>query len=769
MTPEQYQLVKECFLAARELAEPERTARVAALAAGDPVVLERAVRMLAHDTSEMAEPAEGAVRGGLEGILKSVGVRTTGGVEAPLPRMVGQYEILRRIGSGGMGEVYEGLQETPRRRVAVKVMRSGGNAELMSRRFRREIEFVGRLSHPGIVPVYEAGMTELGGVLVPFYAMELVSGMALLEFVRQRGLGLEEKLRLFAAICDVVQYAHQQGVVHRDLKPANIMVQDPGAGTSSGTAPGEPARVTGGSALTATTSRSEGTGAADGRMLPRIMDFGIARAVELAGDAATLATEAGQIIGTVPYMSPEQIGGRGGEVDTRTDVYALGVILFEMLTGRLPFVTEGRSVVEAARIKSSEPAERLSAVDRSLRGDLETIIGKAMEVEKDRRYATASELAADVRRFLADEVILARPATMGYQFRKFTKRHRGAVMGAVVAGFAVVGGVVATALQAREAVNQRDLAQARAAEVQRQSEKVEQALAAVEREAKRANRKSFVAEAVSAILLDTLEQATPNVSPGKEPLLIEAIGYAEEQAYDRTVINSPEVQAVVLHAIGIIRRERGDLERADKALSTALANRRKVLAANDPNLADTLTNLGLLRKRQDRMSEAAALIGEAVEVQRRCVPQDQQRLGRNLYNLGTVRLASGDLTGAEAALDESLEIHRRLLGPEHEVIGLHLSAYARLAMAGQRWDVARERADAALALYRKAAGPDHPLIVGGLCDCARVRSRQGDRQGAIGLLEEAEAMAAKVYPREPEHPMAGEIRKELAELRGQGK
>jgi tetratricopeptide (TPR) repeat protein len=315
-------------------------------------------------------------------------------------------------------------------------------------------------------------------------------------------------------------------------------------------------------------------------------------------------------------------------------------------------------------------------------------------------------------------------------------------------------------MQAREALHQRDVAIGQTAEAERQK-------AEAERQAKLAARKTFVAESVSAVLLDTLEQATPNVSPGKEPLLIEAIEYAETQAYDPEAINSPEVQAVVLHTIGIIRRERGDYQRAEKDLSTALAIRRKVLANEDPNLADTLTNMGLLRKKQDRLPEAAALMQEAVDVQRRSAVPDDQRLGRNLYNLGSMYVLLGELDKGRAILDESLTIHRRLLGEEHEIIGIHLTAQAKLAIAENKWDVAQDFADKALAMYRKTVGPTHPSIASGLREAAAVYGHNSDKPKALAMLTEADAMAREVFspePGRPAHPSLLAIRRDLVAL-----
>lgn len=735
MTPEQYAKAKDIFLLVCDLPASERAGRLAELAGGDDTVREQAERMLGNDAgTDMGDSEFGGqqLREGLEAILRTAGDGGADGGERAMPELIGPYRVVRRAGSGGMGDVYEAEQESPRRRVAIKLMRSGLQSEALVRRFRREIEFLGRLSHPGVAQVFEAGVTSIGGARVPYCVMEFVDGVPLTAYAAARGLDVEAKLRLFAAICDVVQYAHQQGVIHRDLKPANILIQE------RGTVGGGEKRLTG-------TGAAWGVAVGVGDALPRILDFGIARAVDAenagggAGGGVTLATEAGQIIGTVAYMSPEQIAGRGGEVDTRTDVYALGVILFELLTGKLPHRTDGMALLEAARVKQEEPS-RLSTVDRSLRGDLETIASKALEVEKGRRYGSASELGMDVRRYLASEVIAARPATVLYQLRKFAGRNRRLVVLGAVAVLALVGGLVATVVQGRIAVRERDVAV----------------------------RKTEVAEAVSNVLLEALTVATPKGALGKEPRLIDAIERIERQALDEKAVLAPEVRAVVLNVIGIIHRERGDLERAEKVFGMALEIRRKVLAGDDPNLADSLNNMGLLRRKQERFAEAAAFMAEAVEVQRRSSFTDGERLARNIYNLGSAYISSGELEKAGPLLDEAGGMYERMCGAESQFMAINLEARARLALAGGRAEEALGYAERAVAMFRKTAGPVHPSIATSLRQQGLAALGKGDRAAAVKLLAEAEAMAVKVFPGEPPHATLRAIREDLKRAEGGG-
>jgi len=306
---------------------------------------------------------------------------------ATLPQRIGRYEIVGKIGEGGMGIVYEARQEHPQRLVALKVIRPGMASRQTLRRFQQEGELLGLLQHPGIAQIYEAGVVELDWpddpagprLRRPYFAMELVRGDPLTLYAMQRKLGRQERLELVARLCDAVQHAHQHGVIHRDLKPGNILVN------------------------------------AEGQ--PKVLDFGVARLSSADRNMTTLRTDAGQLIGTIPYMSPEQLGGDPRELDTRCDVYAIGVILYELLSGRLPFDTSGRSIADLARAAAEQKPPPLSATDRSLRGDIETIVAKTLEKDKTRRYASAAELADDVRRCVTGEPIAARRVSLIYVLR----------------------------------------------------------------------------------------------------------------------------------------------------------------------------------------------------------------------------------------------------------------------------------------------------------------------------------------------------------------
>jgi WD40 repeat protein len=408
----------------------QRTAFLEAACAGDRALRAELESLLACD------PGLTAAAGG-EGLLKSPLVRSPAPTRDPSVTLspchpvtlsslrVGHYRILRHIAEGGMGAVYEAEQDSPRRHVALKVVRPGLASPAVLKRFAHEAQILGRLHHPGIAQVYEAGLAADGQ---PFFAMEFIRGLALDEYARCHRLDVSARVGLLARVCDAVQHAHDQGVIHRDLKPANILVEETGQ--------------------------------------PKVLDFGVARAID--ADLLTGAglTQTGQLLGTPNYMSPEQVTADPAAIDHRVDVYALGVILFELAAHRLPYQLENRPLPEVARLILEQEPPRLGSINPELRGDVETIVAKALDKDPVRRYQSAAELAADLRRWLAHEPILARPPSALYHLRKFARRHKGLVGGVVATGVALVLGLIGTILFAVGEARQRNEAeqQARQAE-----------------------------------------------------------------------------------------------------------------------------------------------------------------------------------------------------------------------------------------------------------------------------------------------------------------
>jgi len=405
--------------------------------------------LLASNLS-VGEPATGLPAGAAADVSSALGAAWralsgdpvtggAGGASADLapedlrPPQIPRYQIRRLLGVGGMGAVYEAEQQQPRRTVALKVIRPGKATRRLVRRFRDEAEALGRLQHPGIAQIYDFGTTESDGASDPrpFFVMELVRGpggvpaLTIIEHVRQNKLTVRQRLELVAQVADAVHYAHQKGIIHRDIKPANILLGESGQ--------------------------------------PKVLDFGVARVTDADVQATTVIDETnlGQIIGTLPYMSPEQAGGEVAHLDTRSDVYGLGVLCYELLTDRLPYEVGRMMLHEAVRVIREEEPTRLSTVDRALRGDVELIVSTSLAKEKERRYQSAAEMAADIRRYLHDEPLAARKAGTWYQLTKLARRNKALVGGVAAVFLALVLGLAATAWQAVQASRAREDARQR--------------------------------------------------------------------------------------------------------------------------------------------------------------------------------------------------------------------------------------------------------------------------------------------------------------------
>lgn len=353
------------------------------------------------------------------------------------PRRIGQYSIKRLIGTGGMGRVFEAVQDHPRRTIALKVMATALATEEALARFEYEVQILGRLTHPHIGQIYDAGTWDDNGVSVPYFAMEFIPGRTLDEYIRVKELGITEILELFLQVCDAISHGHERGIIHRDLKPGNILVDFNGS--------------------------------------VKVIDFGVARATDSDMQVTSAQTSAGQLVGTLQYMSPEQCSSESNNVDIRADVYALGVVLFECLSRKLPYDFGGGSIPEVVRTIQETPPTRLSTINSRIPRDLEVVVGKALEKERARRYRSAGELGDDIRRFLEDEAIVARPPSLSEHIRRYARKHRATATAGVVVAVTLVVSVIAIIYFAIDAnqqsvIAQREAAAARVAEVEATSE-----------------------------------------------------------------------------------------------------------------------------------------------------------------------------------------------------------------------------------------------------------------------------------------------------------
>jgi len=688
--------------------------------------------------------------------------RAAGAPSAPAPERIGRYRILEPLGEGGMGTVYLAEQTEPiRRRVAIKLIRSTRLDPHSTHRFEAERQALARMSHPAIAQVYEAGDTESGQ---PFFAMEHVPGEPITAYCDRERLSIEQRLHLFCAVCGGIQHAHQKGILHRDIKPANILVATE-----------------------------------QGRPVPKIIDFGIAKALDtpLAGSQLT---EQGMVIGTPSYLSPESVAaaGEGADLDTRSDVFSLGVLLFELLVGERPFGRPGDSLLQTlqqigegeiptptARWRALDPqtrseraAERATtdaALLRRLRGDLDAITAKATARDRDRRYDSAAELAADLERHLAFEPIAARPPSRLYAFGRFARRHRAAVVGGTLVLAALVGGIVARSLEAQRA--NLEAAAARRAEAESQEVvgflielfqvndpgtsrgETVTARELLDRGAERIRSRLGEQPLTRARLLDTigvvyrqLDLPEPAV-----PLLEEAVAIRERELGP----DHPEI-ATSLDHLGDVYWIGGDYPAAEATLERALAIREKVFGPEHLLVADVLDHLGSVYEIQAKFDAAQPLFERALAIRERELGPEHEDVAASLDDLGICRLDQGDGAGAEPLLRRALAIREKVFGPDHPEVAVSANGLAGAIYSQGRLEEALAFHQRALAIREKVYGPEGAPVAQSLNNVANLYlDLHREQEGEAALLR-ARAIWEKVLG--PRHARLGIVDYNLADL-----
>lgn len=695
MTPERWRQIKQVCELALEHELDERAAFLTQACADDSELRAQVDGLLQHasvgglETPFLAQLAAAApVRGLVDG--------------PDVPQHIGRYRILCLVGQGGMGTVYEAEQDSPRRHVALKVMRPGFGSREMFKRFERESQALGRLQHPGIAQVYEAGTADTPFGSQPYFAMEFIDGSPLKEYVSMNRVEVPGRLDLVARICDAVQHAHDRGIIHRDIKPGNVLV--------------------------------------DRRGQPKVLDFGVARLIE-GSQPETLHTVDGQLVGTLAYMSPEQVRGDSTRIDARSDVYAIGVLLYELLAGRMPYDVTGRQHEAVQAILQEDPSP-LSTIGRQFRGDVETVVAKALEKEPDRRYASAAALAADLRRYLANEPITARPASAAYQLQKFVRRHTAIVAGATTVFVVLAGGTVVStwqALRARAAEHhavdaeararqQRDEAvreqnRALAAEHSAQDERNRAVAAQEEAQAeraravdasRRASTEAAIAQAVRDFLQSDLlaqssaqQQANPDVKPDPDLKVRTALDRAAARVPAR-FRDQPLVEASVRETIGSAYQDLGLYTAAHAQLERVRQLRASNLGVGAEPTLEATRNLAQISMQMGKYPEAESLYKEALDgLARRRGPTDEKVLDLQAQ-LVELDLQMGRYQAAATLIENTIGTERRVLGSTHPLVLAGLSGLGRAQIALGHYPEAEATFRTLLEGLRHTKGADHP-------------------------------------------------------------
>jgi len=657
---DRFQRVREIFHAVRELDGAEQEEALRSKCGEDEELLSEVRRLFDERGSRFLEtPAFGAGFSVQE---------VTQERRRYQPEEIGRYRILREIGVGGMGIVYLGEQDSPRRRVALKVIRPGVMSRRQERRFEFEAEVLGRLSHPGIAQIFEAGGadTEIGWQ--PFFAMEYVEGQGLLDHAREHDLDTRGRLELIVQVCEAIHHAHQKGVIHRDLKPQNLLVD------------------------------------ATGRV--RVLDFGVARATEADLQVTTVHTEARQIVGTIPYMSPEQVEGDPSRLDTRSDVYAIGAVAYELLSGELPHDLLDQPLAAAARTITTRPVRPLGSHTPSLRGELETIVHKALEPDRDRRYQSASDLGADIQRYLRDEPILARPASSIYQLRKFARRNRGLVFGACALVLAVALGLGA----------------------------VLWALVNVSGAEEEARNEARSAEKVVDYLVDLLWHSDPLVH-GRVPTVVDLLQKASSEV-DVVFADRPQTRYELRMTLGQALGRQSRNEEAEGELVAGVEVARALYGDADERTLRARNALAAVRNHLGRSEEALAEFRRVGEQARDSLGLAHGLTLDSMQGEARCLGALGELRASEELLGEVLALRR-----EHhpgEVLALveALVDHADVLMSLDYRDEARSRLEEAYGIDLETLGEDHTYTIRILRQLGLIELLNGNHEEAVSFARE---------------------------------
>jgi serine/threonine-protein kinase len=748
MEPDRWRQVQEIFAAAAEVPSEERDAFLSDQAGDDDELRREVESLLAADDESEEFLEQPALPGRISQILAA-------GPSDKVEGRIGPYRLLRKLGEGGMSRVYLAVRDDGfQRLVALKVIRRGLKSEDLLHRFRTERQILAGLDHPNIAKLLDGGSTEDG---LPYFVMEHIDGIPVDDYCDAHRLTVFQRLQLFLDICAAVQYAHQNLVVHRDIKTSNILV------TADGTA--------------------------------NLLDFGIAKLLKPEQFPVPVELTATMMRPMTPfYASPEQVQGRA--ITTASDVYSLGVLLYKLLTGHLPYQVATRSAKEVERAVVEQVPERPSTavsrvetvpgsegdgettvtpeeisrarsvlphqLKRILSGDLDTILMAALRKEPQRRYGTVEQFAEDVRRSLDGLPVRAHGDSLGYRARKFVQRNRvpigvAATIAALLVGFALTMAVQASriALERDAAQRERDRAEQvvtflqdifRVSDPHEGGGQTISARAILDSGAQRVSRELRDQPEVQATLMQAIGNVYRNLGLYElaEPLLREALSVR------RRVLGAdhPAV-AQSLNNLGVVLRQRGDYEGAEPLFNEAMEMRRQLhQGADHPELAESLNNLALLHQERGRYAEAGRLLREAIDIQRAADGGSGAELASLLANLGILLTEVGDWTGAEPPFREALKLRREALGEDHALVADSLNDLGVFLGIQADYEAAETMLREALAMRRRSLSDDNPVLAESLNNLGRLLREKGDFAGAAELYREAIAIREKQLGRD---------------------
>jgi serine/threonine protein kinase len=756
MTPERWHQVCTIFAAAVRCGPDERVVLLDRACAEDSELRAAVERLLTDDA------AAGADR-----FLTAPSATVT----PPRPMTegpgstIGPYRIQQQLGEGGMGVVYLAEQQTPvRRKVALKIIKPGMDTAQVIARFEAERQALAMMDHPNIARVYDGGATgdvEGGGWRVegkeeneafspatrhappatpsgrPYFVMELVKGVPITEYCDTNRLTPRERLELFLPVCQAIQHAHQKGIIHRDIKPSNLLVT-----------------------------------LSDGQPTVKVIDFGVAKAIDQRLTEKTIFTQFGQIVGTLEYMSPEQAEMGTLDVDTRTDIYALGVVLYELLAGSTPLrracLREAGYGQILRRIREEEtpkPSTRLDESDaalvtisaqrrteparlaRLLRGELDWIVMKALEKDRTRRYETAAGLGHDLRRYLEGDPVEAGPPSAAYRLRKFGQKHRAALAtAAAFAGLLVLAAASASylAVQARRAERSALAAEA-ATGTERDRAIAAEAkatahLAKAQDEEKKAKQSEIEAKAVLEFFQDkVLAAARPKDQEGGlgQDVTVRAAVDAAESKIAEAFRDQPAVEASIRHTLGFSYHFLGEPALAIRQFERALALRRQILGPDHPDTLYTMNNLASAYQAAGRLGEALPLHQQTFELHKAKLGPDHLDTLTSMISLAATYQAAGRMSEALPLFEEALSELKAKLGPDHPDVFYPMCHLASAYQAAGRHGEALPLHEQALKLAKAKLGPDHPDTLMLMNNLAQAYQADGRPDEALVLSEAA--------------------------------